>query len=146
VGDNSDTEQVLVVRRADLALSMTGRPHPVRPGHTIHYAIELQSAGPSISKKVKVTDVVGGRKLFVSVSAPEGWTCSTPPPGGQGRVRCTNAVFGPGEDDVIRLVVRVRQHTRAGTFISNTAKVSSPTPDPFAGNDTDTVTTKVRHA
>ncbi|MDP9343466.1 MAG: DUF11 domain-containing protein [Actinomycetota bacterium] len=144
-GDNSDTEHLLVVRRADLALTMSGHPHPVAPGHTIHYAIDVHSAGPSDAKKAKVADFVGGRKVFVSVSAPEGWSCSHPAVGETGAVRCTNPLVGPGEDDVIRLVVRVRHHTRPGTFVSNTATVSSPTPDPSGANNHDTVTVKVRN-
>jgi uncharacterized repeat protein (TIGR01451 family) len=144
-GDNSDTEHLLVVRRADLGLTMTEHPHPVRPGHTVHYAIEVQNAGPSIAKKVKVTDFVGGRKVFIRVVAPEGWSCTAPAPGDTGKVRCTSALFGPGEDDVIRLVVRVRSHTRPGTFVSNTATVSSPTPDPTGTNHKDTATVKVRN-
>jgi hypothetical protein len=59
-------------------------------------------------------------------------------------VRCTNPMLGPGEDDLIRLVVRIRPHTGPGTRVQDTARVSSPTPDPFGGNDRDTVTTTVR--
>ena len=44
-----------------------------------------------------------------------------------------------------RLVVRVRSHTHPGTFVSDTAKVSSPTPDPNGANNKDTATVKVRH-
>ena len=144
-GNNSDTEHVLVVRRADLGLTMTGHPHPVRAGHLIHYTIEVQNAGPSNAKKVKVVDFVGGRKVFAGLTAPGGWSCTHPAAGQTGTVRCTNAVFGPGEDDVIRLVVKVRKHTQAGTFVSDTATVSSPTPDLNGANDRDSVTTKVVH-
>jgi len=145
-GNNSDTEHVLVVRRADLGLTMTAQPNPVRPGHTIHYTIEVQNAGPSDAKKLKVADFVGGRKVFVSVTAPEGWSCTHPGVGETGKVRCTTALFGPGEDDLIRVVVRVRKHTAPGTLVHDTATVSSPTPDPVVGNDRDTVATKVRHS
>jgi len=143
--NNTSTALVTVHRRADLAVTKDGPPHAVRPGHLVAYTIEVSNDGPSVAKKVKVTDFLAGHKLFRRVSAPAGWTCTHPPRGHMGWVRCTTPSLGPGDDDVIVLVVRVRKSTDPGTIVHNTGHVASPTPDPVLGNNHDGAATEVRH-
>src|SRR6266571_2237922 len=143
--NNSATEKTLVVRRADLSVTKTGHPHPVRPGHRITYTITVANEGPSAAKRAKIVDFVGHHTVFRRVVAPAGWSCSHPSRGDSGTVRCTNIGFSRGDTDVIILVVRVRGNTHAGILVSNTAHVSSPTPDVLRGNNADTAVTKVRH-
>jgi uncharacterized repeat protein (TIGR01451 family) len=146
VADNdSATVKTLVVRRADLSVTKTGHPHPVRPGHRITYTITVANEGPSDAKRAKIVDFVGHHTVFRRVITPAGWSCSHPTRGDSGTVKCTNIGFSRGDTDVIILVVRVRGNTHAGILVSNTAHVSSPTPDVLRGNNADTVVTKVRH-
>jgi uncharacterized repeat protein (TIGR01451 family) len=142
--NNTDTDRVSVVRRADLSITKGGSPDPVKRGHRIFYAITVRSDGPSEAKNAKVVDFIHDHQVFRRVDAPAGWFCSHPSRGHTGRVRCTNPAFDPGDIDVITIVVRVKRSTHAGTLVTNKARVSSPTPDLFRENNHDTKTTRVR--
>ncbi len=144
--NNSATVQTLVVRHADLSVTKNGSPHRVRAGHRITYAITVRNDGPSEAKKPKVVDFVGDHTVFRRVIAPADWSCSHPRRGDTGKVRCTHlGGFGPGEIDVITIVVRVKGGTTPGTLVSNTVHVSSPSPDVNQGNNASTARTRVRH-
>ncbi len=144
-GNDTDTVHTLVVRRADVGVSLSDFPDPVRRGHHLHYTITVTNDGPSFAKKVKLTDFVPKHTVFISVFAPSGWSCTNPGFGETGLVRCTLFSMAPGDSDTIQITVRVRHHTSGGTFVHDTAKVHSPTPDPDHSNQAETVATKVKH-
>jgi uncharacterized repeat protein (TIGR01451 family) len=70
---------------------------------------------------------------FVSVTPPAGWSCS-----GTATVTCTIASLAPATPQQFTLTAHVPPATPPGTTISNTAAVSSPTPDNVPGNNTAT--------
>jgi len=142
--NDTATANVVARRSADLSITKTARPHPVKPGHQITYTITVANDGPSQAKNAKVRDFVGHHVVFLQVSAPADWSCSHPDPGNSGRVRCTNFGFGPGDVDVITIVARVKSHAPLGVLVSNTARVASPTPDPNRANNARTATARVR--
>src|SRR6266540_1483170 len=140
--NDSSKASVLVHRRADLSIVKLGQPHPVRPGHLIEYTLTVRNDGPSVAKRVKVTDFVGDHTVFRRVSTPFGWSCTHPSRGDTGKVRCTlQEPLGPDEIHQITIIVRVKGGTDPGTFVTNVGRVSSPTPDPSRGDHASSVTT-----
>ena len=80
---------------------------------------------------------------FVSLSAPAGWTCSSPAPGSGGTISCSNPSLAPPGGDVFTLVGHIDAGTPAGTLYTNTALVSSDLTDPNDENNSSTVSTTV---
>jgi len=133
-----------VIRRADLGVTVSDFPDPVKAGHHLHYTIVVTNDGPSNAKKAKVTDHTPKHTVFISLFAPAGWNCTTPGFGEHGLIRCTAPVFAAGDSDLIHITVRVKHGTEGGTHVHDTVHVHSPTPDPNLGNQADSTTTVVK--
>jgi uncharacterized repeat protein (TIGR01451 family) len=89
-----------------------------------------------------LSDPLPAGTTFVSLSAPGGWTCSSPAVGTGGIVSCSIASFPVGSA-VFTIVAAVDGATPVGTVLSNTATVGSVTPEPNAANNSATATTTV---
>src|SRR5439155_4740108 len=63
-GNDTDTVHTQVVRRADVGVSLSDFPDPVRRGHHLHYTITMTNDGPSFAKKIKLTDFVPDPTVF----------------------------------------------------------------------------------
>jgi uncharacterized repeat protein (TIGR01451 family) len=112
----------------------------VFPGADIVYTITVVNAGPSAAAPVSLIDFLPPATTFVSLSSPGGWLCTTPAVGAGGTVSCSIASLGIG-NAVFTLTANVAAATANGTVISNTATVSSATPDPTPSpSDTETTT------
>ena len=111
-------------------------------GSTLTYTLTLDNAGPSAAASVTLSDTLPAGTTFVSLTAPGGWSCTTPAVGSSGTVSCTQAAMLPG-NAVFTLVVAVDPGLAAGSVLSNTATVATTTGDPIAANDSDTETTTV---
>lgn len=127
---------------ADLSIVKTGSPDPVMPGGTLTYTITASNEGPDDAASALLDDPLPAGTTFQSLSAPSGWSCSTPPAGLGGTVSCSAATFPPGSP-VFTLEVLVGGSVAAGTLIENTATLSSSTPDPAPGNESATSFTTV---
>ncbi len=139
-GNNSATATTTVgPAQSDVSVAKTGSPNPVAPGGNLTYTITVGNAGPSDAAGLTLTDILPAGTTFVSLTAPGGWTCSTPAAGANGTVSCTAPILPPGVNFVFTLVVKVDPATAAGTSISNTATVSSTSSDPAAGNNSSTM-------
>jgi len=108
----------------------------------INYTIKVTNGGPSNAADAKLTDQIPTNATFVSVAKPSGWTCATPAVGSSGTVSCSTASLAPGTAS-FGLVVRVNPSTPTQTVITNTASVSSPTPDPVTSNNSASKSTTV---
>ncbi|HEY7738465.1 MAG TPA: DUF11 domain-containing protein [Candidatus Limnocylindria bacterium] len=132
---------------ADLSVSKSGTPSPVAAGSNITYTITVQNLGPSTATSVNVTDTTPTNTTFVSLTAPAGWSATTPAVGGTGVVTLSNASLTVAAGaQVFTLVVNVNPGTPAATVISNTAFVVSGTPDPTPGNNNSNSTLDVAGA
>lgn len=105
------------------------------------YTITVTNAGPDPATSVSLMDAVPANTTFVSLTAPAGWTCTTPPVGGTGTVTCTRASLASGANEVFTLVVATS--AASAPSISNTATVSAAENDPNSGNNSDTESTAV---
>ena len=108
---------------ADLAVTKNG-PDIAAAGSTITYTITVTSIGPDDALDAALNDNLPGELTFVSLTAPAGWSCSTPSAGSTGLVTCSNADVAPG-DSVFTLQVMVDPKATPGTFITNIATVTS---------------------
>ena len=142
--NNSATATTTVATSADLLLSKTDTPDPVNAGSNLSYQITLTNSGPSNAASATFTDTLPADTTFVSLSTTGPWTCTTPGVGTTGTVTCTNPSYGGV--DFFTLVVNVSQYVPAGTVLSNTATLSSATPDPNGANNSSTATTTVSTA
>jgi len=107
-------------------LTATDTPDPVQPGGTISYGLTMQNAGPNIALDAVLSNPLPAGTTFVAITAPEGWTCSTPSVGSSGTVSCTTPCFPPGSA-VFTLQVKANNCLANGTVLNNSATPSSKT-------------------
>lgn len=130
------------VADADLSVAKSG-PASVAAGANLTYGVTVANAGVDAAASVTLSDATPAGTTFVGLTAPAGWTCTTPVVGGAGTVSCTNPSVAAGASGAFTLVVNVTLGTADGTVITNTATVSTTTADPNATNNTATATTTV---
>lgn len=130
---------------ANLNLLKSDSPDPVVAGALLTYTLTVSSKGPDNAVNVSLSDPLPVGTTFQSLTAPAGWACGTPAIGAAGTVTCTHPSFAPGSD-VFTLVVTVDAGLADGTVLSNTANVSSETPDPDSGDNEATEPTTVQAA
>ena len=118
---------------SDLALDKTTLQSAAAQGGTITYTLSTANNGPNDVTDVTVTDVLPPQLLFQSITAPAGWSCTTPAAGTNGTVTCTTALFANGAAAQFTLVTTVAPNA-TGT-ISNSATIGGAfNSDPNAGN------------
>jgi uncharacterized repeat protein (TIGR01451 family) len=122
---------------ADLSVTKADSPDPVTAGDNLTYTVTVTNNGPDPATSVTVTDNLPPETTFVSCSSTGGGVC-----GGSGNNRTvTFTSLASGESETITLVTSVNCSVVDGTVISNTATVSSFTPDPDTTNNSATTTT-----
>lgn len=121
---------------ADLAVTKSA-PAAVVTSSNVTFAITVTNAGPATAANVSLTDVLAPALTFVSVTQTSGpaFVCGQ----AAGTVTCTIAALAPAAVATFDIVATA---TVEGS-ISNTANVTSATPDPVPGNNSSTTTTNV---
>lgn len=163
------TTSVVATLSPDLIVSKTDTPDPVIAGPTgagtttgfLTYTIRVTNQGAVAANQVQLTDIMptvsnGVAPIFVSFTAPAGWTVNSTPAVGAstGQIRVTsnnNATsdLDPQEFADFTLVVRVPPAATNGATITNTATVAtaigSTTPESVANqaNNSATATTTI---
>jgi uncharacterized repeat protein (TIGR01451 family) len=130
------------VASADLTVTKVDTPDPVTTGSALTYTITITNNGPDPAADASWTDTLPAGTTFVSLSGGEGWSCTVPEPGDVGTVSCSNPSFAVGSA-VFTFTVAVAPTVPAGSTLSNTATVSSSTPDGNSENQSSTATTTV---
>jgi uncharacterized repeat protein (TIGR01451 family) len=128
--------------QADLALSTVTMPLGVIAGNNIVYTQTVTNNGPASASAISFTEATPPNTTFVSVSAPAGWTCTTPAVGSTGNVTCTATTLASGASADIIVAVNVPSTVIAAT-ITASSTVSSTTTDPNSANNTTTTNTPV---
>lgn len=126
-----------VVVSADLAVEKDATPNPVAPGDTLTFTITVRNLGPSSAENVVLTDTIPASILNPQFSINGG--TFTPWPGFLDLGTLVN-----GAVEVITIRGTVAEGTT--TPITNTATVSSTTPDPNLENNTFTVVVNIAGA
>ncbi len=122
---------------ADLVLTMTDAPDPVRRGANLVYTLTVQNNGPSNAGNITLSDVLPTNVTFVSVESAQG-TCT-----GTAVVTCAlgTRTLNTGAKTSVKITLK----PKTAGVISNSASVSSATmADPNTTNNGKTVTTLVK--
>ena len=127
-------------RPADLLVSMSATPDPVKSGDNLTYTIRVKNLGPGPAINVVMNDPLPLGTTFVSASSTHG-SLTTPPPGAVGTVTCDVARVANGDTLTVTLVVNVT--ARGKTTITNEASAGADPTDPNSSNDHAAVQTRV---
>jgi uncharacterized repeat protein (TIGR01451 family) len=120
----------LALPGANLVTTIAANSGTVLSGHSVAYTITVANQGPKDAAGLTLTDTLSAATAFQSLAAPNGWTCTTPPPGGTGQVSCTAPVLPNGSSAQFTLTLLVACATPDGTGISDTATATSTTLNP----------------
>jgi uncharacterized repeat protein (TIGR01451 family) len=118
----------------DLAVTKSDSPDPVRRGGTLTYTALVTNQGLNPAVAVSLTDQLPANVRFVSVASTAG-NCAQ----ANGTVTCSLGDIANGASETITITVTAR---RPGT-VTNTAQVSSLSPDPNLANNTDSEDTVI---
>lgn len=138
--NNSFTLTTTVADAADVSVSVAG-PTTGRPGATLSYSLRVGNAGPESAGNLQVLSATPDNTTFVSLAAPEGWTCTTPAAGASGAITCTNPSMGL-QTDTLTLVLQIGAVSENLSFTLSAA-VSSSSQDLAAANNSDDLTTNI---
>jgi uncharacterized repeat protein (TIGR01451 family) len=143
LANDTATDVASVVSTADLSITNTASPDPVAAGSNVTYTQVVTNNGPSAADNATLVEAVPTNSTFVSLAAPAGWNCTTPPVGAGGNVVCTALNMAGSTAATFALVTKVNTGTANGTVITDTATVSSSVNDPNSANNTATASTIV---
>lgn len=139
--DNTAEAETKVNPAADLSLSMSDSPDPIRFRDRLTYRLVVANNGPSTAGTVRLVDSLPGEVQLVSATASV--ASATGLAGGcnatRSTVTCTFFGLAQGDSGTATLVVTAK---RTGT-ITNAASVTSEVADPVSGNNAATETTTV---
>jgi uncharacterized repeat protein (TIGR01451 family) len=120
---------------ADMAVVKSATPTTVLAGGTVVYTLNVSNLGPATAQGVTVQDTLPTGEVFVSANAP-GWTVTS----SAGLVTFAGMTMNSGASSTI--TVTVKAPATAGTY-TNTATVSSTTPDNNPNNNMSKATVTV---
>ena len=129
---NEGTGEVAVAAAADLSVVKSGPAQavPGQPG-ALAYTVTVHNAGPSEARDVVVADVVPAGLTFDEISSSQGGPAPPSRALSARSLRGTNASV---------TIVATASAGQLGS-VTNTASVTSSTPDPSVGNETSSVVT-----
>jgi outer membrane autotransporter protein/uncharacterized repeat protein (TIGR01451 family) len=127
---------------ADVSITKTASSPTVAPGGQLSYTLTVSNAGPNPAPSVQVDDTLPAQLSFVSISAPNGWNCSTPAVGAGGSIHCDKSVLNTNGSNAITVVTKVAANASVGSSIDNTATVASSV-DSNNANDSASVSVTV---
>jgi large repetitive protein len=135
--NNTSSDPTTIVDSADLSITKTATGGFV-VGSDGTYALSITNNGPSDAAAPTVLDTIPTGETFVS-AAGTGWTC-----GDVGALlTCNYNTSLTSGTTAAAIDLRVAVGQTALPSVSNTATVSSTTPDPHLANNTSTVVTPV---
>jgi uncharacterized repeat protein (TIGR01451 family) len=140
-GGSSATITQTVVSAADLAIAKLASSTRVRTRDSVTYSIRVTNRGPSTARSVVVNDALPAGVVFLRVVANRG-RCSTPVVGRNGTLSCRLDPFST-TGGMWSIAVTVKVTARAGSVLTNTARVTSSTADPNLANNHAAATIKV---
>ena len=130
---------------ADLGVSQSA-PEAAVPGSNLSYAITVTNGGPASAPEATVSEPLPETTTFVSLTAPDGWSCTTPAVGDGGNLQCTHLSLPAGAPQEFTLVVHIPSDTPSGVELFNRITVATSGNDPNTENDEASTTTVVSSA
>ena len=133
---NNSAEAIITINTlADLTISKTGDPSPISDGQLLTYTILVQNLGPDNAQDVVLTDVMPSALAGVEFSIDGG--IAWQPWAGYYSIGTVSA------GSAISILIRGTVNPQTIGSITNTAVVSSTTPDPNLSNNSITENTPV---
>jgi uncharacterized repeat protein (TIGR01451 family) len=123
---------------ADLQLSKTDSPDPVFTGADVTYTITVHNDGPDAAGDVSVSDPLPTGVTLVSASSTHG-TCA-----GTATVSCDLGTVDAGGPNDAVVTIEAAVGPAAVPSITNTASVTSSTPDPISSSNEASANTGVQ--
>ena len=123
-GNNTAADTNTVTTSANLSVTKSDGATTVVAGTNLTYSLTVANAGPSEAQSFSLVDAVPTGTMFVSLTAPAGYTCTTPAVGGTGTATCTRPILPVGLGGAFTLVVNVGSGVAAGSTITNKATVA----------------------
>lgn len=116
---------------ADLAVSAGAISSSVTSGNQVLFSIQVTNLGPSDASAVQLSSDVPANTTFVSFAQLDGpiFTCTNPNEGDTGSTSCTITTLARGETAFFVATYLIGTAGN-GTVITDTATVTSTTPDP----------------
>jgi len=143
-----EDDAAVVILSADLSIVKDVSDNgPVPAGSVLTYTLVVSNTGPNEAREVKVTDDLPLGLNYLSVPSADGWVCALD---GDNRGFACLKSTAMAADDSATLTYRVAAAGAAsgtsfrGVGLTNTATVSSVTPDPDPTNNTDIETTRIQ--
>ncbi|MGA8013871.1 MAG: C25 family cysteine peptidase [Candidatus Acidiferrales bacterium] len=140
-GTNNGSASVTVIG-ADLAMTQVASATTAAPGSTITYTETVTNNGPSSATTAVLYQETPPNTTFTSITAPAGWTCTSPTVGNTGQVVCTDGspLTSGTTTTAFTFAVTINPGPAppapaAGTTIVNSADVTSATTDSVASNN-----------
>ncbi len=135
--NNTDRATSDVVQQADLSVTKVPDVTTVPSGGLVTYTLTVTNNGPSTAAQATFLDLLPAGESFVSAVVPPGANCAL-----QGlAVTCTTVgPLQPGDTLSGSITLQAAPSLPAGTALTNTASVSSPTSDPNLSNNSAPVT------
>jgi len=124
----------------NLQVTKSGPPDAM-PGDDVSYTVTVANISGVDAAAVTLADTTPAEMTFVSAAGPGSFVCTTPSAGAAGTVTCTGALLAAGASATFTFVFEVAPDTSPGTIVSNTADVSSETPDSNTANNSATAET-----
>jgi uncharacterized repeat protein (TIGR01451 family) len=124
------------VLASELMISQTASPNPVLTGSNITYTITVANTGPGAASIVTVTDNLPSSLSFVSCASSGAGVCA----GSANNRSVTFSFIAGGNSETITLVANVECSLPDATLITNTASVSTTSPERNTNNNTAAVT------
>ncbi|HUR82487.1 MAG TPA: DUF11 domain-containing protein [Thermoanaerobaculia bacterium] len=128
----STTTTVISTPFADLSITKSTPTTSAPVGSLITYTIVLTNNGPDAAPNPVMTDTLPASLLFRSISAPAGFTCTTPAFRTNGTITCNATTLANGASATFTLVVEVASGA-TGTIVNSAGATSNAT-DSNGGN------------
>lgn len=146
-GNNSGSAEVHVaaaVRSADLSVRLVGEAYRFRRGAVATLLVPVTNAGPDAARQPTLVIEGNVPARLAAVAAPAGWTCEGVQATAAGfRARCDTDVGLDTGTAWFAVAVVVPVRPRGNDPLVFTARVAAATPDPEAGNNRATFSTRI---
>ena len=143
--NNTGSVTSVVTAVADVTVSKTAAPSPVRAGTPLTYVLTARNNGPSTASTVVATDTLPANATFVSMGAVTGGGICTSPPAGTlgGTVQCTWASIANATQFTATFVVRP---ITGAASVTNAASITTTTQEFNTANNSTSLATTVNAA
>ncbi len=147
VGDASLDSNVFIragsftsIGSADLKIANAATAATTAGGSTITYNIQVTNDGAADSQNIFMDNALPENTTFQSMTPPNGWACEVPKPNVTSTIICHTTGINNQASVNFALTVKVNDNVASGTIFTNTAYISSGTPDPDLQNNSASAT------